>query len=115
MSVILEKGQNKYAYIGKARPLLWALLCQALLNEEDIEDIAARFGRTLSIEADFADLLVRLATNKCRFLIADVVADKAYAAKADDGNFSFLRTNAVFKKCMDLGAKRWKWSEKRLK
>jgi hypothetical protein len=115
MSVILEKGQNKYAYIGKARPLLWALLCQAILNEDDIEDLAARFGKTLSIEADYADLLVRLATNKCRFLIADVVADKAYAAKAEEGNFSFLRTNAVFKKCMDLGHKRWKWTEKRLK
>lgn len=115
MSVILEKGQNKYAYIGKARPLLWALLCQALLNEDDVEDFAVRFGRSLSIEADYADLLVRLATNKCRFLIADVVADKAYAAKADEGNFSFLRTNGVFKKCMENAAKRWKWTEKRLK
>jgi hypothetical protein len=115
MSVILEKGQNKYAYIGKARPLLWALLCQAILNEDDVDALAARFGKNLSIEADYADLLVRLATTKCRFLIADVVADKTYAAKAEEGNFSFLRTNAVFKKCMDMAGRRWKWSEKRLK
>lgn len=115
MSVILEKGQNKYAYIGKARPLLWALLCQALLNDDEAEALAARFGKSLSIEADYAELLVRLATNRCRFLIADVVDDKTYAAKVEEGNFSFLRTNAVFKKCMENAAKRWKWSEKRLK
>jgi hypothetical protein len=115
MSVILEKGQNKYAYIGKARLLLWALLCQALLNEDNVDELAARFGTSLSIEVDYADLLVRLATNRCRFLIGDLVEDKAYATKVEEGNFSFLRTNAVFKKCMDAAHDRWQWSEKRLK
>lgn len=115
LSVILEKGQNKYAYIGKARFLLWALMCQALLNESDIDELAARFGTSLSIEADYADLLVRLATNRCRFLISDVVEEKSYAAKVSEGNFSFLRTNVVFKKCMDNARDRWGWTEKRLK
>ena len=55
---------------------------------------------------------MRLATNRCRFLIADVVADKAYAAKAEEGTFSFLRTNAVFKKCMELAYEKYGWTRK---
>ena len=36
-SDIVEKGSNKYAYVQKARNLLWALLCQAVLNDPEIE------------------------------------------------------------------------------
>jgi hypothetical protein len=31
-----------------------------------------------------------------------------------EGNFSFLRTNAAYKRCMEIAHKRWKWVQKRL-
>jgi hypothetical protein len=47
--------------------------------------------------------------------LADFVTDKAYAAKTAEGNFSFMRTNAAYKRAMEIAYKRWRWVEKRLK
>jgi hypothetical protein len=112
---VVEKGVNRYFYISRARNLLWALLCQGMLNDPDLEARAARFGSSLAIEANFTEWLSYLATNRCRFLIRDVVEQKPYQEKAAEGNFGFLRTNAFYGKCMDLAAKNWKWSAKRLR
>lgn len=112
---IVDKGANKYAYVQRARNLLWALLCQAILNDSKLEDRAEEFGRGLSLEAQFTDWLSGLATTRCRFILSDLVADKPYAPKAAEGNFSFMRTNAAYRRCMELAYKRWKWVEKRLR
>lgn len=111
---IVEKGTNKYAYVPRARPLLWALLCQGILNDSKIEDHAERFGRGLSLEAQFTDWLSTLATTRCRFIISALVNEKQYADKVADGNYSFLRTNAAYKRSMEIAYKKWKWVEKRL-
>lgn len=115
MNDIVEKGANKYAYIQRARNLLWALLCQAILNDSKLEEQAEHFGRSLSLEAQYTDWLSGFATTRCRFILSDLVADKAYAAKAAEGNYSFMRTNAAYKRSMEFAYKRWKWVEKRLK
>lgn len=112
---ILDKGQNKYAYVAKARYLLWALLCQGILNAADLEHYAEQFGHALSIEADYTNWLAKLASTRCRPMLSEVVADDAYAKKVAEGNFGFLRTNAVFNRCMEVAYKRWGWVEKRLK
>ena len=44
-----------------------------------------------------------------------VGGDKAYATKVAEGNFSFLRTNVVYKRSMEIAYKKWKWVEKRLR
>ncbi len=111
---IVERGTNKYAYVQRGRNMLWALLCQAALNDPDIDARAEEFGRGLALEAQFTEWLSGLATARCRFLLSDLVEDKAYAAKAAEGNFSFLRTNAAYKRSMEFARKRWKWDVKRL-
>jgi hypothetical protein len=111
---IIDKGANKYAYVQRARYLLWALLCQAILNDQKLEERAEQFGRGLSLEAQYTDWLSGFATTRCRFLLSDLVADKSYAAKAVEGNFSFMRTNAAFKRSMEIAYKKWRWVEKRL-
>ena len=111
---IVDKGANKYAYVQRARNLLWALLSQAILNDANLEERAEDFGRGLSLEAQYTDWLSGFATTRCRFILSDLVADKAYAPKAAEGNFSFMRTNAAFKRSMEIAYKRWRWVEKRL-
>lgn len=115
MNEILERGPSKYGYMNRARPLLWALVCQGMLNDSSIEDIAEDFGREMTMPADFTDYLSRLATTKCRFLISDLVNYKDNAAKIAEGKFSFLRTNASYQICMEFAYKRWKWVQKRFK
>lgn len=112
---IVDKGANKYAYVQRARNLLWALLCQAILNDSKLEERAEDFGRSLSLEAQYTEWLSGLATTRCRFILSDLVADRAYASKAAEGNFSFMRTNAAYKRAMEIAYKRWRWVERRLK
>jgi hypothetical protein len=114
VSAIVEKGANKYAYMQRARNLLWALLCQAILNASDLEERAEQFGQNLSLEAQYTEWLATLATTRVRFILSDLVADKTYASKVAEGNFSFMRTNAAFKRSMEIAYKRWKWVVKRL-
>jgi hypothetical protein len=112
---IVDKGTNKYAYVLRARNLLWALLCQAILNDPKIEKYAEEFGRGLSLEAQYTDWLSGFATTRCRFLLSDLVADKVYASKVAEGNFNFMRANPAYKRSMDIAYRRWQWVEKRLK
>jgi hypothetical protein len=112
---IVDKGANKYAYVQRARNLLWSLLCQAILNDPDLEDMADSFGHGLSIEAQYTERLSRLATTRCRLILSDLVSDKTYEAKVSEGNFSFMRANAAYKRSMEFAHKRYRWVEKRLR
>jgi hypothetical protein len=111
---IVDKGANKYAYVQRARNLLWALLCQGMLNDPNLEARAEQFGRGLSLEAQFTDWLSTLATTRCRFIMSDLVADRAYATRAAEGRFDFIRTNAAYKRSMEIAYGRWRWVEKHL-
>jgi hypothetical protein len=114
VSDIVERGANKYAYVHRSRNLLWAILCQAILNDPKIEQRAQEFGISLSLEAQFTDWISTLATTRGRFIVADVVSEKVYSKKVAEGNFSFLRSNAAYKRCMEIAYARWKWVHKRL-
>lgn len=109
---IVDKGANKYAYVLRSRNLLWALLCQAILNDPKLEERAEKYGKGLSLEAQYTDWLSTLATTRCRFILADLVTDKAYAGKAAEGNYGFMRSNAAYGRAMEIAYKRWKWVEK---
>jgi hypothetical protein len=111
---IVDKGANKYAYVQRARNLLWALLCQGILNDPKIEERAEEFGKGLSLEAQYTEWLSGLATTRCRFILSDLISDKAYESKASEGNYSFMRTNAAYKRMMEIAYRRWRWVEKRL-
>jgi hypothetical protein len=115
MNDILDRGPTKYGFLNRARPLLWALVCQGMLNDPRIQDVAEDFGRDMTMPADFTDYLSRLATTRCRLLISELAKQKDNAQKISEGKFSFLRTNAAYKTCMDIAYRRWKWVERRLR
>lgn len=112
---ITAKGPNKYQYLSRGRLLLWSLLCQGVLNHPDLDDLAERFGRRMSIETDYTEVLSALATTRCRPLLSDLTADPDYAEKVAADNLGFLRTNAAYKRCMEFAYKKWKWVEKKLR
>ncbi|MBK7110831.1 MAG: hypothetical protein IPH60_00045 [Flavobacteriales bacterium] len=43
---IPERGENKYSFVGRGRHLLWALMCQAILNDKDLHSMAGAMVRT---------------------------------------------------------------------
>jgi len=111
---IEQKGQNKYSFIHRSRNLLWALLCQGLLNHENLEELAEQHGTTMSVAFEYKEVLSRLATTRVRILLSDLMADRDYADKVAEGNLSFLRTDKAFEKCMVNAWKKWKWLHKEL-
>ena len=111
---IAQKGQNKYWFIARARYLLWALLCQGLLNHEDLEQISDDYGDSMSVPVGYMEILTHLATARVRPLLADLMQDKDYAEKVLEQNLSFLRTDKAFEKCMDIAYKKWRWVHKKL-
>ena len=115
MDDILEKGPTKYGYLNRARPLLWALICQGILNDKDLERYAEDYGQDMTMPAEFTQYLSWLATARCRQLVSDLTGYKDNVEKIAEGKFSFLRTNASYKQCMAFAYKRWKWVEKGLK
>jgi hypothetical protein len=111
---IEQKGQNKYAFISRARNLLWALLCQGILNHNDLETFADSHGDTMSVAVDYKEHVAWLATARVRLLLSDLMNDRDYADKAAEGNLSFLRTDRAFEKCMDIAHRKWRWVHKKL-
>ena len=111
---IEQKGQNKYWFISRARYLLWALLCQGLLNHEDLEELSEKHGKTMSVPAEYTELLVWLATARVRPLLSELMKDRDYADKVQQENLSFLRTDRAFEKCMLMAHKKWRWVHRKL-
>ncbi len=112
---ILERGQNKYSFMPRARPLLWALMCQAMLNDPEFDKYADRYGGDLRHPQLLMDWWYSLAANSCRLIIGDLIKLPENAERVRDGNFSFLRTNATFERAMEIGRKRNRWIHRRLK
>ena len=111
---IIEKGQNKYWFVSRARNLVWALTCQGLLNHDALEKIAEDHGTSMGVTADFTDIIATIATTRVRPLLSELMADREYAAKVEEENLSFLRTDRAYEKCMENAYKKWKWVKKRL-
>ena len=97
------------------RNLVWALLCQGILNDQDLEDCAEAYGQGMSVPADYTAPLSQLATTRVRMMLSELIKDNAYADKVAEGSFGFLRTNTAYNRCMEIAYKRWKWVDKRLK
>ncbi len=111
---IEQKGQNKYWFISRSRYLLWALVCQGLLNHDDLEELAENHGKTMSISANYNELLSYLATARVRMLLSELMQDKDYREKVEQGNLSFLRTDRAFDKCMEIAYDKWRWVHRKL-
>lgn len=111
---IVDKGPNRYEFLYRSRNLLWALLCQGVLNDENIDDLSEQYGKQMTIPADYTAYLSKIATSRCRFIISELIKDEDYVEKVKEDNFNFLRTNKAYEQCMDFAYKKWKWVKKRL-
>jgi hypothetical protein len=112
---IVERGQNKYAYMPRARPLLWALMSQAMLNDPKFDHYAETYGNDLRHLQPLMDWWYGLSANACRLIIKDLVSLPESIDRVRDGNFSFLRSNATFERAMAIAHRKNGWTHIRLK
>lgn len=108
---IVGKGAQKYAFLHRARNLVWALLIQAVLNHDKREQYLETFGTGLVMEADYNEILRGLASTRARFLIAEATADPRSKDLLSAENYGFLRTKAIFNRCMDVAWDKYHWKK----
>jgi len=111
---IIERGEKKYFYMRRARNLVWALLIQAILNADNLEELAEKFGRKTGVETEYSDLLVQMASSRARFLISSAIEETRYAKSIEEERYGFLKSDSFYDDCLREGKSRWGWSRKRL-
>lgn len=107
---ISERGTNKYAYITKARDLVWALLIQGVLNDSRLEALLEHYGTTLVAEADFFERIKDLAASKVRLILSDAFKEERHRVLIRDGKYGFLKARATYQHCMMVANERYGWS-----
>ena len=110
---IVDKGPTKYWYLKKARNLLWALLCQAILNDEKLEELSVNFGTDMVMSNGFTDYLADISSRRCRLLIASL--EEKNRDKIEAGDVTFLNKDKAFSFCMSEAAEKWGWRKKGLR
>lgn len=97
--------------VSMSRNLTWALLIQALLNEDKCPSYCENYGIGLTKEARFSDVLRQLTRTKIVPLLKELCNMPAYESKVYDGKFGFLRTADAYKRAMDCARDRFGWSK----
>ncbi|WP_437681703.1 AIPR family protein [Sorangium sp. So ce131] len=111
---IVEKGASKYAYLGRARNLVWALLIQAILNDSKNDRLMENYGTRLVAEADFVEHLRTLASTRVRLIFSEAFKEQRYQELIADEKYSFLRTKATFQRCMEAADDKYGWKKQPL-
>jgi hypothetical protein len=106
---IIEKGEEKYAYVRGARNLVWALLIQGLLNHDRVDELVEQYGVDLSLDASFGQLIGGLASTRVRFILKEGLADNRSQELIREEKYSFLRTKATFDRCMSAAREKYGW------
>ena len=107
-------GNEKYAYVGRAKNLLWCLATQGILNDPKFEKYVEYYGNSTTPEAGVTEIMKNLATSKLRFILSDTFESKKYQENIATAKFSFLRTRATLNECMETAASRFDWERKSL-
>ncbi|NLP04491.1 hypothetical protein GX411_00875 [Candidatus Fermentibacteria bacterium] len=114
VEAIEQSGQNKYWFVSRARYLVWALVCQAILNHEKLEELAEAHGTTMTLSNEFSGLLSWIATARVKPMLKNLLEAPEYSEKVRDGNLGFLRSDRAFDKCMQFARDTWGWSHRHL-
>ena len=107
-------GSDKYAFVKGGRSLIWALLCQAYLNDAKKATYGRLYGRDLIATQDFSDLLERYATSRVKPLLMWIANDSPYVDDVKAEKYGFLGSRKVFESVMDVARDRWGWQHRRL-
>jgi hypothetical protein len=107
--------EGRYAFLYRGRNLVWALLCQAFLNDtKNLADNMAFYGDELVIPKSLRDKLARLAKDKVRPILDRLVDQDGYRELMKQERYGFLTTRATFDRAMTIAADLWEWKRRSL-
>jgi YHS domain-containing protein len=110
----VDDAAKGYWYVPRAKNLLWALLVQGVFNQPKLPAWIEAFGTALRNETEFTQELVSLGVGKVRLVIREAVSELKYKEQLDEDRLSFLRTKALYSRCMDVAEERYGWTKQSL-
>jgi hypothetical protein len=105
-------GENIRYAITKATDLVWALLIQGMLNDPDLQMLLDTYGTSLKKEAEFREYLMNMASSRLLPVLRKLLAEDENRKKLAAEKYEFMRSGAVFKKCMDIAHSQYSWVKK---
>jgi hypothetical protein len=109
---IISKGESKYFFIRGARNMMWALIIQALLNDEKLDSLLETFGGSLTVEANFNEHLKDIASRRLRFILSELIELPKFQPSIQEEKFTFLKTKNTFQEAMAIAKKLYGWEMK---
>jgi hypothetical protein len=107
-------GSDKYAFVKGARSLIWALLCQAHMNDPKRERFASEHGSHLIATDDFTAALERFASSRVKPLLMWIANESEYREDVRSERYGFMTSRKLFDRSMEVARERWGWSHRRL-
>ncbi|MBI2652040.1 AIPR family protein [Candidatus Woesearchaeota archaeon] len=108
---ILRKGYNKYDYLKHATNLIWALLVQGLLNDDELDKYLEKYGNSLGVEGEYNKILKDIASRKIRTIFGNTFTKRKYEEYLNDKKYSFLRSKSTYDECMENARKLYRWDK----
>jgi AIPR protein len=111
----IEDLGEKYSYAPKSRYLTWALLIQGLANDDAFESYLKKYGTSLTMQADYREVLGKIATSRIRFIYSLTFDRDPYYSEMHPQDpkkkpgFGFLRRKSTFDDCMETARKKFRW------
>lgn len=95
-----------------SKSLIWALLIQGMFNDEKkLSSLLDFYTENLTNDQGLRDYLSTLANSKLVALLRDVLREETYKRQIEDEKYSFLRSKAIYKKCMDEAFDKFGWKK----
>ena len=117
MKRIMNHVAERYGdVVKKSRNLMWAMLIQAMLNDDrNLDDWLERFGNDLIKAVEFKDWLDDLGRRRVYPAISQLLRDDtSYSQRVAAEQYNFCRTKEYYKRCMDIAADRYGWAKQNL-
>lgn len=115
LEVLKGKNLNKLWFVKSSRNLLWALLCQGILNDKRVDVFADSYGTNLSIPYAYTEILIKMTVKNMHFILTNLLKDDEFSDKVKEENPSFLKNDKTFMKCMLIAKNKYGWKHIKLK
>jgi hypothetical protein len=109
-----ELAVGKAAFVDRAKLLLWALVCQGLLNQKDLPELVDEFGGDLRMPEAFRERLLKIALRQVKPTLLWLVQQKEFAEAYQNERYDFLRGEKAFSRCMTRALQEYGWRQTRL-
>jgi hypothetical protein len=82
-----------------------------VLNHSKLETFCESYGVRLTKEADFGTELKALGSSKVRLILREALMDQHYKDQLNANKLSFLRTKALYLRCMEIAEQKYGWKK----